>query len=150
MTDPPGLSCPRDGSSLSPEVYEADIEIDACGQCGGVWLDKGELEQIQRTVERDHGSLLDRPHDPTGGLPSSPVPRPRISCPKCAAEMDARPYGMGSMVVIDVCPDGCGIWLDQGELEALEVLFERGQEEAQIPLHWRLWASVVERLRRRG
>lgn len=150
MSEEKPLACPRDQSSLTPRIYEADIEIDECGRCHGVWLDKGELEEIQRTVERDHTALLEGPHDPTGGLPSSKIPKPRIACPKCGTQMDARPYGMGSQIVIDVCPDNCGIWLDEGELQALEVLFERSQAEVEIPLHWRLWASVVGRFRKRS
>lgn len=64
--------------------------------------------------------------------------------------MDARPYGMGSQIVIpDVCPEDCGIWLDEGELAALETFFERSQAETKIPLHWRLWASVVGFTRKR-
>jgi hypothetical protein len=57
--------------------------------------------------------------------------------------MDVRPYGMGSQIVIDVCPEGCGIWLDGGELEALERLYEQSHAESPIPLHWRIWAGLV-------
>ena len=43
------MKCPRDSSALEPKIYEAKIEIDACAHCGGMWLDKGELEAIQET-----------------------------------------------------------------------------------------------------
>jgi hypothetical protein len=61
--------------------------------------------------------------------------------------MTVRPFGMGSQIVIDECPDGCGIWLDGGELEALERFYEASQSETVIPLHWRLWAGVVGLIR---
>lgn len=144
MSEP--LKCPRDGHTLAPRVYEAKIEIDECGLCRGTWLDKGELEAIQATVERDYAAELAKPHDPTA-TPSKA--RGPIACPKCGTEMDARPYGMGSPVVIDVCPADCGVWLDEGELAALEQFFERSQAEAQIPLRWRLWAAVVGMTRKR-
>ena len=42
------LRCPREGSLLLPTLYE-NIEIDACGGCGGSWLNRGELERAQET-----------------------------------------------------------------------------------------------------
>lgn len=38
-------TCPRDGSILSPRV-EHGVNIEACPQCKGIWLDAGELEAI--------------------------------------------------------------------------------------------------------
>ena len=147
MTQQAPLSCPRDHAALVSSVYEATIEVDNCPTCRGVWLDKGKLEAIQETVERDYAKALADPSE--APLPSL-QPRGLIQCPKCAVEMTARQYGMGSQILIDVCPEGCGTWLDQGELAALEILFEKAQAEANdmIPLHWRLWASVVSVLRR--
>ncbi len=141
MSEP--LKCPRDGHGLVAHIYEAKIEVDSCGTCKGSWLDKGELEAIQATVERDYAGALARPHDSQREVAISAKDRGPIKCPKCSAEMNARPYGMGSQIVIDVCPDDCGVWLDEGELAALEQFFERSQAETTIPLHWRLWASVV-------
>jgi Zn-finger nucleic acid-binding protein len=145
------MKCPRDGADLAARTYEAKIEVDECPLCGGIWLDHGELEAIQQTIERDYQQALDEPVDSVAeGLESL---RQRqlgpIACLKCNAEMDARPYGHGSQVLIDACPAGCGMWLDQGELAALEKLFERSQQESGIPLRWRLWASLRSVLRRR-
>jgi len=125
------LTCPRDGSPLETKTYEAKIEVDVCPSCGGIWLDKGELEAIQEAKENDY----------------SPV-----GCLKCAAEMDTREYAYCSQIVIDTCPEGCGIWLDAGELQALEKFFERSQAEAGdvIPLRWRLWATVAGVFRKKG
>ncbi|HEU6444579.1 MAG TPA: zf-TFIIB domain-containing protein [Gaiellaceae bacterium] len=39
------LRCPADGSRLV-EVERAEIHIDACPACRGVWLDRGELDRI--------------------------------------------------------------------------------------------------------
>ncbi|MEQ1693103.1 MAG: zf-TFIIB domain-containing protein [Gemmatimonas sp.] len=35
--------CPRDGSALVAKEHN-HVTIDQCPQCGGLWLDKGELE----------------------------------------------------------------------------------------------------------
>jgi Zn-finger nucleic acid-binding protein len=147
MSEP--MKCPRDGGPLATSVYEADIEVDTCAKCKGVWLDSGELEAIQETLERDYSAALASPHDSLKESVDAAAQSQRspIQCPKCAAEMTVRPYGMGSWVVIDTCPAGCGVWLDEGELQALEMFFERSQKEAEIPPHWRLWATVVGMVR---
>ena len=39
------LRCPNDGSRLV-ELDRADVLNDACPECRGVWLDRGELDKI--------------------------------------------------------------------------------------------------------
>jgi Transcription factor zinc-finger len=39
------MSCPRCDGSLSENQFEA-VLIDTCENCGGIWLDSGELEQL--------------------------------------------------------------------------------------------------------
>lgn len=43
---PRGL-CPRDGAALTPRQH-GDVTADECPDCGGIWLDQGELEVIVR------------------------------------------------------------------------------------------------------
>jgi len=45
--------CPRCGGDLKA-THAEHVRIDECGECGGIWLDKGELEQLQR-VNRAKG-----------------------------------------------------------------------------------------------
>ena len=52
------MKCPRNGAEPSTEKYEAEIEVDVCGECQGVWLDRNELEAIQEATERDYRSEL--------------------------------------------------------------------------------------------
>lgn len=143
------MKCPRDAANLEAKKYEANIEIDACGKCGGVWLDAGELERIQETVERDYKKAARKDLASEAIEAAKQAQRDAISCPKCSGAMTARRYGMGSAVMIDVCDAGCGIWLDKGELEALEKFFEDSRDNTEIPVHWRMWASVVGRFKRR-
>ena len=60
-----------------------------------------------------------------------------------------RPYGFGSQILIDACPEDCGIWLDAGEIQALEKFFERSQAEAKIPITWRIWATLLGTFKKR-
>lgn len=45
--------CPRCGGDLT-ENHAEHVKIDECKDCGGIWLDKGELEQLRR-VNRARG-----------------------------------------------------------------------------------------------
>ena len=55
------LKCPRCNVPLS-ERETNHVKLDACPQCNGVWLDAGEMDQLQR-VNRERGA--------TGGVLSS-------------------------------------------------------------------------------
>ncbi|MCU0691249.1 MAG: zf-TFIIB domain-containing protein [Polyangiaceae bacterium] len=146
------MKCPRDATVLQPFMVEGRVQVDRCSTCRGLWLDNGDLEQIQETIERDHGNL---PTGPMAMVAASfakarqerlgPVP-----CPRCAKPMETREYGYNSQVIIDACPGGCGMWLDQGELARLEAFYEKGREENPLPLRWRLWADVVSVFRNSG
>lgn len=81
------------------------LEIDHCLACGGCWLDAGELSLL----------LSGEPGLPQQDLVRE-VARSRCDCPACAGRM--RRGALGG-VEVDVCPDGCGLWFDRGELAAL-------------------------------
>jgi Zn-finger nucleic acid-binding protein len=39
--------CPEDGESMTTVRYgDADVAVDFCPKCGGIWLDKGEYDAI--------------------------------------------------------------------------------------------------------
>ena len=44
------MRCPRDGASLEARTVQ-QVTIDVCPQCGGTWLDKGELELMAGAEE---------------------------------------------------------------------------------------------------
>jgi hypothetical protein len=48
------MRCPKCYTDLKEENYEEKVNIDRCQQCGGVWLDAGELEML---VEREYGFI---------------------------------------------------------------------------------------------
>lgn len=41
------MVCPRCGNTMDIESVE-DIDVDVCLLCGGVWLDEGELEELEK------------------------------------------------------------------------------------------------------
>jgi Zn-finger nucleic acid-binding protein len=126
------MNCPKDATPLASERYEADVKVDRCPSCRGLWLDAGELERIQVARERDNAAVLSRM--PALGFDAVALAEAKaarkLACPKCGDPLGRREYGFCSQVLIDVCPRCHGIWLDDRELVALEVFFERARGEA--------------------
>lgn len=53
------LPCPNCGQVMEPFNYGGDtgIILDKCRQCGGLWLDGGELDKVQEAVEASDQDL---------------------------------------------------------------------------------------------
>lgn len=127
------MECPQDHTSLREANYEAEIRVDQCPKCGGIWLDSGELEAIQTTHEKQYADELVKMADLGGEAFSLALAKqaPEVACPKCEKLLDRREYGYCSQILIDHCPSCGGIWLDKGELQALEIFFERSRLESR-------------------
>lgn len=101
------ISCRKEMMILELE----GVEIDLCYGCGGVWLDRGELQEI---VEKSGGgdAMLDsiRPAAETG--------EKSRRCPVCRKKMEKAAFQDKPPVILDRCADH-GIWLDRGELKAV-------------------------------
>jgi hypothetical protein len=51
------MKCPKCGMDLE-EIAFGEIHIDKCFNCGGLWLDNGELERLQTKEPGFMGRLL--------------------------------------------------------------------------------------------
>jgi Zn-finger nucleic acid-binding protein len=103
-------------------AFELDgVEIDRCLLCRGTWLDAGEIEAIAERAGVPRGRL----RRGLGGAPAER--RTRRSCPRCPRTL--RQFLAGE-VVLDRCPNHCGLWLDPGELSAVVRSFVEGEEGA--------------------
>ncbi len=124
------MHCPKDSQEMFQKNYEKDVEVDICSQCGGIWLDVGELEAIQDIRENDYTECIKKSRDFVRAAGELAILRqaPLLNCPHCNVEMARREYGFTSQILIDVCPECQGIWLDPGELQQLEIFFERNRE----------------------
>jgi Zn-finger nucleic acid-binding protein len=96
----------------------AEVEIDHCIQCGGTWLDAGELEV-----------LLDEPSEARRLLDSfqeaSAASEKARRCPICRRRMVKVVAGRSQPpLLIDRCRRRHGLWFDRGELEGL---LQRGE-----------------------
>ncbi|HEX20612.1 MAG TPA: hypothetical protein ENG78_07330 [Acidiferrobacteraceae bacterium] len=137
------MHCPIDNNELEKQTYEADIEIDVCPRCAGVWLDKGELEAIEETIENDYIEELEKFPDYVGSAYTMALQKKaaEITCPDCNTTMERKEYAYTSQIMIDKCPKCHGIWLDKGELQALEIFFEKSRLDAR-DLRKSFWVSL--------
>jgi len=51
------MKCPKDGHDLATQEMQG-VQVDLCTHCGGLWLDKGELETL--IAHEEHGGVLGR------------------------------------------------------------------------------------------
>ena len=52
------MRCPRDGAKLETREHH-NLKIDVCPDCGGTWLDKGELEILERVEHSELRRYID-------------------------------------------------------------------------------------------
>jgi len=126
------MKCPVDNSPLKTQEYERAVMVDKCDTCDGMWLDQWELKAIQANKGKNYDAELAKMPDLVNKsyMQALEKERPLLDCPKCketgkTVQMDRREHGYCSQVLVDVCHDCQGIWLDKGEVQALEVFFER-------------------------
>ncbi len=111
------MDCPAcENAMITLELEE--VEIDYCTDCGGIWLDAGELETLLGEPEKA-GELL---HSFKADLKYTEKP---CKCPICHKKMQKIVVGQSRpTLLIDKCPRGDGLWFDKGELRDI---FDRAQ-----------------------
>ncbi len=94
---------------------EGEVEIDSCARCAGVWLDPGELRKL---VGAGAGAL-DAALVPEVTPPDATTPG-RL-CPDCLCRLEKHKYLYDSSIVLDSCPMCRGVWVEDGELQQIDV-----------------------------
>jgi Zn-finger nucleic acid-binding protein len=118
------MDCPSCGNAMIT-LELADVEIDHCVACGGIWLDAGELELLMDDSRKAAELLASFQED------ASAAEKPR-KCPICDKKMAKIIVGRAKpLLLIDKCRRGDGLWFDQGELKGI---LDRGQldEDSRI------------------
>ena len=92
------------------------VEVDHCAECGGVWLDSGELALIGRRAGALHGDLLAALESGQG----EPDPaRRRRRCPVCRKRLLRARTAGARKIQVEKCPRGDGLWFEAGSLPAV-------------------------------
>ncbi len=92
-----------------------EIEIDHCVDCGGIWLDAGELEFLIGEAGQTQALLN------SFRFYKAPAEKPR-RCPICDKKMQKiLASSEGPDLLIDKCRRNDGLWFDRGELDEILV-----------------------------
>lgn len=89
------------------------VETDYCCDCGGIWLDAGELEMLFEKPEQAEQLIK--------SFAAAENLKEKIRrCPICLTKMEkVFADGKDEHLVIDRCPKLHGLWFDSGELSQI-------------------------------
>jgi hypothetical protein len=124
-------------------VEREEIELDYCTNCSGVWFDSGELELLLQCIGLEDSNLR---LTSTLALPEVKTVEKKRKCPICRRKMKKTTAGKEQPVLIDVCPQGEGLWFDGGELTRLITQYA-GKQIARPDSHGHILSFVGETLR---
>ena len=119
------MNCPNCSKWLRTIEYEG-IEIETCDGCGGEWLDAHELGKVTRIRQvkfNDEERRAIAQSTTITGVDLLRADRDLV-CPKCGSTTDAINYGGDTGIVVDRCTACGGFWLDEGELEKVQMVIE--------------------------
>lgn len=107
------MKCPK---CKKPDliILEFDeIEVDYCVECKGIWFDSGELELLagNDTIKK----LLSNAQTAS----SIKTKERKRKCPICRKRMTKSILPDANGLLIDLCKNGHGFWLDDGELQQI-------------------------------
>jgi Zn-finger nucleic acid-binding protein len=106
------MRCPACHGPMQEQSF-GDVAVDAC-DCGGLWLDRGELPKLDESDE-GFGPALDVALAHSAGKRRT-MP---LRCTRCDAPMREHRYQNVPGVWIDECYGCRGFFLDAGELRAI-------------------------------
>ena len=118
--------CPQCESQEMREEVIHGLKVHICDKCGGLWLDKGELNGVAHPIEGDleycstDHFAEDRVSD--------------VKCPVCKEEKMVKVNFIHyTDIILDYCKKCHGLWLNRGELDAINAEIDRLHK---IPESW--------------
>jgi Zn-finger nucleic acid-binding protein len=106
------MTCPKCNTEPLAAFIIEGVTVDRCPTCAGVWFDARELSQLL-SEEAQHVARLLK------GSVSAQADGKKADCPRDASRMMRVYSSMDHSVILDVCGDCRGVWLDGGEFEKL-------------------------------
>lgn len=155
----PAKKCPRCEDTVLDKVFflkHSDVILEHCGNCGGFWLDGGELDLVNRELHKilpikgaGFAEFVNNVHVPywhkrmrrkSSEVESAPAVDPfkdaelksetECKCPACRSNLDLyRVYG----IEVERCRSCQGIWLDRDELRKLK---DKSEQDSWSSLRW--------------
>jgi len=115
----------------------AEVEVDHCTSCGGIWLDGGELELLLEDSASKDAFLNSFEPDEKSGEKAR-------KCPLCSKRMEKISAGIDKRVLVDRCRKNDGIWLDGGELEEIITMSGFGEDSRVLHLLQDMFAQKTD------
>lgn len=113
------MNCPRCAVPLR-SVSLRDIEIDTCDRCHGLWFEEDELKRAVETTGDKLAETSALSDSWNAEVTRAEAPgQGELACPKCGKTMPRYRYAVTTDVILDGCPAGCGVWVDEGELRKI-------------------------------
>jgi len=114
-----------------------NVEIDYCFDCGGIWLDRGELEEL--VPDKDYLKKILK----TFKVKYFIKEKKRL-CPICNKKMKKVLVGEEVKTLLDICPKKHGIWFDSGELYNIISLGKVDPENKILSLLKKMFKNKME------
>ncbi|EKE77396.1 rhomboid family intramembrane serine protease [Gallaecimonas xiamenensis] len=120
--------------SLQPTRYHGE-EVDLCRLCGGLWFEKGELDQALAAADDDYEQVEVESHL------GSHLGRTELPCPDCGKAMDRYHLLPGYEVEVEACTQGHGLWIEKHELAETHNASQLHQhlQSLNAKLSWKSW-----------
>jgi len=111
--------CSKCHSSMQ-ERQVLGYEIDFCKNCHSVYLDKNELSLTKKGSFNNFKGEIN--------FQKKEVSK-KFNCPSCQNKMEEFIFAFDSNIWIDRCPSCSGIFLEHGELTAIDKFLEKVDQE---------------------
>jgi Zn-finger nucleic acid-binding protein len=128
--------CPRCGYGLYAGEKDA-FRIEACGWCGGVWMNEEQAKRALVTGSHAPEELASKVEKSTRQVLVQDSDATALPCPECKKGMDRSKIGS---TTIDQCI-GHGTWFDRMELAAV-MRNMRGEAQPKSALEEKYYAEV--------
>ncbi len=109
------LQCPNGDGPLHEIVttgrYGAELVLDQCGNCGGIWFDQYELFRVDEAQARQVEGVNEQTFRTPGGTAKNP------QCPVCHVPLEFfHDVNIPDNVQLLSCPRCNGFWANHGQL----------------------------------
>ncbi|MCZ6855774.1 MAG: zf-TFIIB domain-containing protein [Gammaproteobacteria bacterium] len=109
------MQCPKCESEFETFTYQ-NVEIDRCTNCGGIWFDAQEKEDLERSQGAESIDIGDK------RVGRKYNQKRNTNCPKCGIEMLRMADKTQFHIEYEFCPTCLGTFFDAGEFKDLSEL----------------------------
>lgn len=113
--------CPDCDERLLAKTFHG-VTIDACSKCAGIFFDEGEINALRLDGDQALTEVEDAILPTVQSTPHSPDGERK--CPNCRTLMEKYRYLYSSPIMLDSCDHCGGVWVQDGELQAMREVLE--------------------------